>query len=304
VNQGNPASGGQIGLEAFRRSGQSTNLQAAHRSRSHDRSEFGFIDESLRRSPTNESGESMKIERRIAVQILHDDPLLAAGLQAILSADPEVDIVDATIVGSQFFHRHGADVNVDVVVADYEHGIQRATKPLVQAVGNGLAEARVMVFTPRDGEWEIRSALQAGVHGYLVQGCSADEALCGVKSIARGIRYFGPLVAQRMADSITHAALTAREGDVLELLSHGMSNKLIARELELATGTVKSHLRAILSKLGASSRTQAVLLAAQRGLVKRTALQRLESDLSDSGAPPRQRLAHGAPVSVGAAHYA
>jgi DNA-binding NarL/FixJ family response regulator len=242
----------------------------------------------------------MKVERRIVVRIVHDDPLLAAGLHAILAADPEIDIVDAPDANGRVFRLHDIDMNVDVIVADYEHGLQQAAKPRVPAALHGVAEARVMVLTSRDSEREIRSALQAAVHGYLVQGCSADEAVCGVKSIARGVRYFCPMVAQRMADSISYAALTGRESDVLGLLFAGLSNKLIARELDLAVGTVKTHLRAICAKLGASSRTHAVLLAAQRGLVQRPAVQLLGSGSAASIPGPRPRLAFPAPASVGA----
>jgi len=209
----------------------------------------------------------MTVERRIAVRIVHHDPLLAAGLHAVLAADPEIDIVDAPDANGHVCHLHDAGANVDVLVADYEHGLRQAAKPRASAVRDGVAEARVMVFTSRDSESEIRHALQAAVHGYLVQGCSADETVCGVKSIARGVKYFCPTVAQRMANSIAHEVLTGRESDVLSLLFDGLSNKSIARELDVAVGTVKTHLRAILAKLGANSRSHAVSLAAERGLL-------------------------------------
>jgi DNA-binding NarL/FixJ family response regulator len=72
-----------------------------------------------------------------------------------------------------------------------------------------------------------------------------------------------------MANSLAHSALTAREIEVLELLASGLSNKLIARQMDLTVGTIKSHVGSVLGKLGSSSRTQAVIVAARRGLVQR-----------------------------------
>jgi DNA-binding NarL/FixJ family response regulator len=216
----------------------------------------------------------MRFDRRIAVRIMHEDQLLAAGLHAILTADPEIDVVGALDVDGQVFLQHGAGAGADVIVADYEHGVEHAKRPRGPPIRDDPAEARVLVFTARDSELEICSALQAGLAGYLIQGCKSDEVVCGVKSIARGVRYFCPMVSQRMADSIVHTGLTSRESEVLSLLCDGLSNKMIARQLNLATGTVKAHLRAILPKLGANNRTHAVMLAVQRGLVNRSCAQR------------------------------
>jgi two-component system NarL family response regulator len=86
------------------------------------------------------------------------------------------------------------------------------------------------------------------------------------------MRYLCPLVAQRMADSLSRASLTSREIEVLQLVVTGESNKAIARRLNIELGTVKSHMTAIMSKLGATSRTQAAAIAAERGLVQERVL--------------------------------
>jgi len=228
--------------------------------------------------------------------------LLAAGLHAILAADPDIDLVSASDVGGHVFHLHGVAAGAEVIVADYEHGIEHAKRLRGPAFRDDLADARVLVFTTRDSELEIRSALQAGLAGYLIQGCKSDDVVCAVKAIARGVRYFCPVASQRMADSIAHTGLTNRESDVLTLLCDGLSNKLIARQLDLATGTVKSHLRAILCKLGASSRTHAVLVAAQRGLVRRSCARPGASESAATDARPRptqSRLLSALPLQRG-----
>ena len=242
----------------------------------------------------------MNSDHRIAVQIAHDDQLFAAGLRAILAADPQIDVIEASSAYGDVVHPFDGGVHVDVVLADYEQALHLARRAR-GAAAHGGREPRVMVFTCRGSEWEIHSALQAGVQGYLLQGCTADDAVSGVKSLARGGSYFCSMASQRMVDCITHETLTGRESEVLRLLSDGLSNKLIARELNVAVGTVKAHLRAILAKLGASSRTHAVLVAARRGLVMR---QTAVSDSAGAGAWPRPRLVKPAPANVDAVRYA
>jgi len=125
----------------------------------------------------------------------------------------------------------------------------------------------VLVVTPHGREHEVRLALDSGVHGYLLLGCPVDELAAGVRMLGQGRRYLGMEVSQRMADSLTREALTARETEVLRLLARGLCNKSIAARLTIGVGTVKAHVRGIMGKLDASSRTQVVSIAAQRGLV-------------------------------------
>lgn len=192
----------------------------------------------------------------IRVQVCHGDALLAAGLRAVLRNDPELFVMD----GSD-------ETDPQVIVADYDQGLAAARRPGRTADGRQSAP-KVLVFTSRCSESDVRFALRAGVHGYLVQGCSTQDAIQAARSVHRGARYFCALASERMANSLTHSALTAREIEVLELLSGGFSNKLIARQMNLTVGTIKSHVGAILDKLGAISRTQAVIVAANRGLVQ------------------------------------
>jgi DNA-binding NarL/FixJ family response regulator len=166
-------------------------------------------------------------------------------------------------------HVHGVDEacaeTIDVVVADYQDGVRLATSPGTRAPA--LKAARVLVMTTHDREHEVRLALESGVHGYLLLGCPIQELIAGVRALGSGSRYLCLAVAQRMAESLTREPLTPREADVLRLLVRGQCNKSIAKQLEIAVGTVKAHVKAIMAKLDASSRTQAASIAAQRGLI-------------------------------------
>lgn len=195
------------------------------------------------------------------VLVMHQDPILGAGVVSALRG-----------LGDFHVLVHGVDwlgpgaLRVDVLVADYAGALRLADVEARHALG--LGDARVLALTANDRENDIRRALEAGVHGYVLVGGPLSELVDGVKAVARGARYMNLSVAQRVAESLTRAALTARETEVLRLLVAGQSNKEIARHLRIELGTVKSHVSAIMAKLGASSRTQAAGIAAARGLVE------------------------------------
>lgn len=192
---------------------------------------------------------------RIRVLVAHPDPLLALGLAAALDEQPGVEVV-----------RTGA---ADVVLADYAGGMVLAGTVRAGAQP-GRPPARILVLAAQDREQEVRSALERGVHGYLLAGSRVDEVVEAIRALAQGQRYLSLAAAQRMADSMTREHLTGRESDVLGLLVQGCCNKTIARQLEIAVGTVKAHVKGIMSKLQASSRTQVVSIAVARGLVADT----------------------------------
>jgi len=151
-----------------------------------------------------------------------------------------------------------------VLVADYDAGLAAVARP-----GEGGARRRppVLILTARDSEAEIRGALEAGVRGYLLNGCAVDELIAAVRAVHRGARHLSELAAQRVADSVARTPLTARETDVLRLMARGYANKIIAAQLGIAVGTVKAHVKAVLAKLDAASRTEAGFVAEERGLL-------------------------------------
>lgn len=188
----------------------------------------------------------------------HGDPLLAAGINAALMSAPGIEVVTASD-GSSF-------PEADVVLGDYESGMawahhqKRRTSPTGRLSG-------VVVVTWRDSEADVRTALQAGVGGYLLGNCGLNELVDAVHAVGRGSPYLCEVASSLVAKSLTRTPLTLRESEILRLIASGMSNKVIASELDIALGTVKAHARAILDKLSCRSRTQAIVIAAQRGLL-------------------------------------
>jgi DNA-binding NarL/FixJ family response regulator len=197
----------------------------------------------------------------ISVLVMHEDPVVTAGLSAILREQPGISV--AVRARGQSF---AATQGVDVVVADYHLGIDFLEAAKLSARLHG-AGPRVMVVTKLDREWEVRSAMNAGIHGYLLQSCQLEELVHGVRMLGRGSRYLCESVAERIADSLTREALTCREHEVLTLVAQGCCNKTIANRLGIAVGTVKTHVKAILEKLSATTRTHAAAVAIQRGLI-------------------------------------
>jgi len=204
---------------------------------------------------TRQRNRAMQDLTTIRVQVLCNDPLLYTGLKTALGEQPDLDWMPAD------------DMPPDVVIADYEQGVGLVTARKARGAGPGHLP-KVLILSTRDSEWEIRAALETGVRGYLIQGCELDELMNGVRDVHRGMRHVCGPAARRLADSVSYATLTSRELEVLRLVAQGQANKAIARDLAIAVGTVKSHLKTIFEKLGARTRTEVAALAERRGMLR------------------------------------
>lgn len=185
------------------------------------------------------------------VRIDHAETIARAGLTALLAQCPYAVVVDEAP------ECHAGFV---VVVTDYADGMAR----LPQAM---LRRELIMIVSRRDRECDVRAAMAAGAHGYLMQCCEAAELQAALQALAQGLAYFNKELLARVRQQLPGSHLTMRESQVLELLATGCSNKRIALTLDISDSTVKTHLKSMFRKLGARARTQAVVLATQQGLV-------------------------------------
>ncbi|MRW84948.1 DNA-binding response regulator [Pseudoduganella sp. FT26W] len=183
----------------------------------------------------------------VSVHIGHGESIANAGLSALLASSPQVRLTAA------------AD-GADVIVTDYADALARLEHTARQT-------GRVMIVSQREREWDIRTAISAGVHGYLPQRCAEAELMTAVQALGHGRRYFNPELLERAMQHMASDSLTLRESQVLELLAMGCCNKRIAIALDIGVGTVKTHVKSLFHKLGATARTHAVVLATQRGMV-------------------------------------
>lgn len=127
--------------------------------------------------------------------------------------------------------------------------------------------ARFIVLTTYEGDEDIHQAMEAGASGYLVKGLPQEMLVNAVLSVHGGGRFLPPPMSQTLATRTPDTQLSAREREVLTLISKGKSNKEIAADLCISEATVKCHVSVILSRLKAADRTQAVMTALQRGLI-------------------------------------
>jgi DNA-binding NarL/FixJ family response regulator len=216
----------------------------------------------------------------IRVLIADDQTVVREGLAAILSTDPEIQVVGLAGDGQEALDLI-PQARPDVVLMDLKmpvlNGVQ-TTQRLVKA----YPEVSVLVLTTyAEDEW-VFDAIRAGAAGYLLKDTRRDELIVAIKGTAEGRSYLDPAVAGRVmrqaiaspppaaaVESQTEA-FTDRELQILRLLAQGYSNPEIAQRLYLARGTVRNYVSAILQKLDVPDRTQAAVEALRRGLVDNT----------------------------------
>ncbi|MDM0066739.1 response regulator transcription factor [Variovorax sp. J31P207] len=194
--------------------------------------------------------------RQIRVVVAHRDPYVSAGIASLLRSRADLVVRSGTADDE-----HG----VDVLVTDYATGIDKATNATPGR--QGLVLNLCLVVTDQRTGWQIRRAVDAGVRGYLLHDCSAEELSEAVRCVAEGRRYLSHSVADPLLDHLTAPVPTARELEVLRLIAHGLANKDIGRRLGICEGTVKTHVKGLLRKLGESTRTAVIAEASRRGLL-------------------------------------
>ncbi len=208
----------------------------------------------------------------IRILIADDHPVVRDGLAAILSTQPDFEIAGQAAGGAEAVQQ-AALLRPDVILLDLEmpemDGVE-ALRQMRQADPN----ARALVFTAFDTDERILGAVRAGAKGYLLKGAPREEIFNAVRVVHAGGSLLQPVVATRLLQQVSRPrpkaaeALTPREMAVLQLMARGMPNKEIAAELVITERTVKYHVSSIMGKLGAGNRTEAVSLAARRGLVQ------------------------------------
>jgi two-component system NarL family response regulator len=205
-------------------------------------------------------------ETRIKVLIVDDHRVVRLGVKAIVEAEADMEVVGEAADGPSTLAAYDAH-RPDIVLLDLR--LPGMTGPqVIAALRQRDPEAKIIVLTSYDADEDVYRAVQAGARGYLLKGTLPDGVLeAAIRKVHAGQRLLAPEAAARLADRLTSPSLTPREVAVLELVAKGKSNKEIGSALSLAEGTVKTHLKRIYEKLGVGDRTEAALLAVQRGIV-------------------------------------
>lgn len=214
----------------------------------------------------------------VRVVIADDQDLIRAGLAMIIEARPDLTVVGEAADGVEAVavaNRTRPDVVLMDVRMPRQDGIA-ATRELV----SGGNPARVVMLTTFDLDEHVYAALRAGASAFLLKDTRPADLAEAVRVVARGEALLAPTVTRRLLDRFADrlpggtadrgrlAALTAREVEVLTLAARALSNAEIAERLFLSTATVKTHVSAVLTKLGLRDRIQAVVFAYDVGLVR------------------------------------
>ena len=209
----------------------------------------------------------------IRILVADDHPVVRDGLVALLSTQSDFMVVGQASTGSEMI----TNVEIarpDVVLLDLEmpelHGVEALTRVTTEHPG-----LKVLVFTAYDDDERMIAAVQAGAQGYMLKGSARDEVFAAIRAISQGGTHLQPEAASRLmredsseAQELDASRLTARELEVWGLLAKGMTNKEIAANLVITVRTVKFHVSSIMRKLDAGNRTEAVLTAAERGIIE------------------------------------
>src|ERR1700689_2041957 len=207
----------------------------------------------------------MSDTRMIRILSVDDHQLLREGIAAVLEGQSDMTLVGQASNGREgieSFRQHRPDVTLmDLRMPDMS-GIEAIT-----AIRSDFPMARIIVLTTYAGDVQAAGALRAGASGYLLKNLVRKELLETIRAVHAGKRRVPPEIATDIAEHVADDALTEREVEVLRRVAAGKSNKMIAAELNISEGTVKTHMKSILPKLDASDRTHAVMIALKRGIL-------------------------------------
>jgi NarL family two-component system response regulator LiaR len=224
----------------------------------------------------------------IRILLADDHPIVREGLRAVLETQADFQVVAEAARGDEAL-RLALALQPDILLLDLEMPILDGVET-IRRLRQQQPAARIIVFTAFDNDERIIHAVQAGANGYLLKGAPREEIFKAIRITMEGGSLLQPVVASKLLRHMGHQppvtgsqssfsqhlttqrvppyeALTERELEVLNLLAQGMPNKEIAAQLVISERTAKFHVSSIMGKLGATNRTEAVSLAAQKGLI-------------------------------------
>jgi DNA-binding NarL/FixJ family response regulator len=215
----------------------------------------------------------------VRVMVCDEVGLIHAGLRAILSSVPDIEIIGTATDGAEAMTLI-LELRPDVLITDIPLGSVSGIEVTRRLMAADLSwPLRVLVFTRLDEDEYVFEALRAGASGFLVKGASPDQLIEGIRVLAAGQAILAPSVTPRLLRQLVHRlpppasltspllrTLTGREIQVLRLVAQGLSNAEIAKELSVGEATVKSHVYHLRLKLHLNDRSQLVAFAYQTGL--------------------------------------
>jgi two-component system NarL family response regulator len=201
----------------------------------------------------------------IRVLLADDHQVVRVGLRAIIDAEPDMQVVAEAADGPAAVAAFVAH-QPDITLLDLRMpGLSGAH--VITEIRKHNPRANVIVVTTYDADEDVFRAVHAGARGYLLKDTFTEGMLEAIRNVHAGRRLIDPQLAARLMDRVNQRSLTAREVSVLGLVARGMTNREIGAALTMGEETVKAHLKHIFAKMEVSDRTEAALVALQRGLI-------------------------------------
>lgn len=200
------------------------------------------------------------------VLLVDDHPLLRKGLQQLLSLVEDMEVIGEATNGADAI-RLGIELDPDLILLDLNMQGMDGLETLSRLRDQGVT-SRIVMLTVSDADADVLEAIRRGADGYLLKDMEPEQLLEQLQRALQGKLVMSEAVTQVLASAIRkpkqnpHASLeslTSRERDIIELIAKGLSNKLIARDLDISDGTVKVHVKHLLKKLGLRSRVEAAV---------------------------------------------
>ncbi len=220
----------------------------------------------------------------IKVLLADDQTLIRQGIRLLLEIEPDIEVVGQAANGKEVLDQvdalHPEVVLMDVRMPEMD-GVE-ATRELARR----FPDVKVIILTTFEDDETVFEGLKAGARGYLLKDISSEEMAAAVRKVAAGEALIEPRITRKVLAEFSRLAaakeshpaskvgpggaeiaLTEREGEVLNALAQGLSNREIAEQLVITEGTVKNHVSSLIDKLGVRDRTQAVLKGQELGLI-------------------------------------
>lgn len=202
----------------------------------------------------------------IRLLLVDDHTIMREGLASVLTANGGFEVVGQAGDGETAL-RLFSELSPDVAIVDLRMTPMDGVD-VTKAMRELNPQARIIVLTTYDTDEEVFRGLRAGAASYLLKDVDSAELMEAIRTVHAGRKSISPEIAAKLADHVASDQLTARQQEVLNCLAEGKSNLEIAHTLYISEGTVKAHVKAILQKLDARDRTQAVTIAIKRGMVR------------------------------------
>jgi DNA-binding NarL/FixJ family response regulator len=205
------------------------------------------------------------VSQTIRILVADDHPLLRGGVAALLSSHSDMLLVGEASTGQEAIEKHRA-LRPDITLMDLQMNDLGGLEA-ISSIRHDSPTARIIVLTTYAGDALAQRALKAGAQAYMLKSSVRKDLLDTIRAVHSGLKRIHHVVAAGLAHHTTDDALSLREIEVLSLVASGHANRAIATKLNVTEGTVKGHVKQILSKLAARDRTHAVTLGLKRGII-------------------------------------